>query len=73
MLWFLAGLVAFSAMERLQPRYLEAFTPAVCAVFGLSLSVLWRGWMLTAGWGRGAEALRIATRVALSSACSRPR
>ncbi len=40
--WFLVGLVAFSAMERLQARYLEAFAPAVCAVFGLSLSVLWR-------------------------------
>lgn len=41
--WFLTGLIAFSAMERLQVRYLEAFAPAVCAVFGLSLSVLWRG------------------------------
>jgi len=41
--WFLIGLVAFSAMERLQARYLEAFAPAVCAVFGLSLSALWRG------------------------------
>lgn len=40
-LWFLTGLVAFSAMQRLQARYLEAFAPAVCAVFGLSLSVLW--------------------------------
>ncbi len=40
--WFLTGLVAFSAMERLQVRYLEAFAPAVCAVFGLSLSLLWR-------------------------------
>ena len=42
-IWFLTGLVAFSAMERLQARYLEAFAPAICAVFGLSLSVLWRG------------------------------
>jgi 4-amino-4-deoxy-L-arabinose transferase-like glycosyltransferase len=41
--WFLTGLVAFSAMERLQVRYLEAFAPAVCAVFGCSLGVLWRG------------------------------
>jgi Dolichyl-phosphate-mannose-protein mannosyltransferase len=39
--WFATGLIAFSAMERLQPRYLEAFAPAVCAVFGLSLGVLW--------------------------------
>ncbi|HZL48858.1 MAG TPA: glycosyltransferase family 39 protein [Solirubrobacteraceae bacterium] len=41
-IWFLTGLLAFSAMERLQARYLEAFAPAVCAVFGCSLSVLWR-------------------------------
>jgi 4-amino-4-deoxy-L-arabinose transferase-like glycosyltransferase len=40
-IWFLTGLVAFSTMQRLQPRYLEAFAPALCAVFGLSLSVLW--------------------------------
>jgi len=39
--WFLTGLIAFSAMQRLQVRYLEAFTPAVCAVFGVSFSVLW--------------------------------
>jgi hypothetical protein len=41
LVWFATGLIAFSAMERLQPRYLEAFAPAVCAVFGLSLSMLW--------------------------------
>jgi hypothetical protein len=45
--WFATGLIAFSAMERLQPRYLEAFAPAVCAAFGASFSVLWR-----AGLGR---------------------
>ena len=42
--WFLTGLIAFSAMERLQVRYLEAFAPAICAVLGLSLSVLWTRW-----------------------------
>ncbi len=42
-IWFLTGLLAFSAMQRLQVRYLEAFAPAVCAVLGCSLSVLWRG------------------------------
>ncbi len=41
--WFLVGLAVFSAMERLQTRYLEAFAPAICAVFGLSVSSLWRG------------------------------
>ena len=43
LVWFATGSIAFSAMERLQPRYLEAFAPAVCALFGLSLSVLWNG------------------------------
>ncbi len=56
-LWFLTGLVAFSAMERLQVRYLEAFTPAACAALGLSLSALWRGGL---GAGRARQALRIA-------------
>jgi 4-amino-4-deoxy-L-arabinose transferase-like glycosyltransferase len=40
--WFVLGLVLFSAMQRLQTRYLEAFAPALCAVLGLSLSALWR-------------------------------
>jgi len=40
--WFLTGLIAFSTMERLQVRYLEAFAPAVCAVFGISLAALWQ-------------------------------
>ncbi len=39
--WFLTGLVVFSAMERLQVRYLETFAPAICAVFGLSVNTLW--------------------------------
>jgi hypothetical protein len=39
--WFLTGLVVFSAMQRLQVRYLEAWAPAVCAVLGLSLGALW--------------------------------
>jgi 4-amino-4-deoxy-L-arabinose transferase-like glycosyltransferase len=41
--WFLIGLVVFSAMQRMQVRYLEGFAPAVCAVLGLSLNALWRG------------------------------
>jgi 4-amino-4-deoxy-L-arabinose transferase-like glycosyltransferase len=43
LVWFATGLVAFSTMERLQARYLEAFAPAICAMFGLSLSALWSG------------------------------
>ncbi len=59
LVWFATGLIAFSAMERLQPRYLEAFAPAVCALFGLSFSVLW-----SYGLGRrsgGGESMRRAT------------
>jgi 4-amino-4-deoxy-L-arabinose transferase-like glycosyltransferase len=41
--WFLTGLIVFSAMRRLQTRYLEAFTPAICAVLGLAVGALWRG------------------------------
>ncbi len=52
--WFFTGLVAFSAMERLQVRYLEAFAPAVCAVFGCSLSMLWHSPL----GGRGGEQRR---------------
>jgi 4-amino-4-deoxy-L-arabinose transferase-like glycosyltransferase len=40
--WFLTGLVVFSAMHRLQTRYLEAFAPAACALLGLSLGALWQ-------------------------------
>jgi 4-amino-4-deoxy-L-arabinose transferase-like glycosyltransferase len=56
--WFLTGLVAFSAMERLQTRYLEAFAPAVCAVLGCSLRVLWRNGLGGGGSGeqRGGRA-----------------
>jgi 4-amino-4-deoxy-L-arabinose transferase-like glycosyltransferase len=61
-LWFLAGLIAFSAMERLQPRYLEAFAPAACALFGLSFGVLWRG-----GLARGGSGLGVAARGGLVS------
>jgi 4-amino-4-deoxy-L-arabinose transferase-like glycosyltransferase len=34
-LWMLSGLVLFSSMERLHPRYVEAFTPAVAAMLGI--------------------------------------
>jgi 4-amino-4-deoxy-L-arabinose transferase-like glycosyltransferase len=44
--WLLIGVVLLSHMQRPQPRYLEAFTPAVAAVFGAGLGRL-------AGGGRG--------------------
>jgi 4-amino-4-deoxy-L-arabinose transferase-like glycosyltransferase len=60
LVWFATGLIAFSAMERLQPRYLEAFAPAVCALFGLSFSVLWSlglGRRSRDGWSTSGAAL----------------
>lgn len=38
--WFISGVVLFSVMGRLHPRYLEAFTPAVAATIGVSLAWL---------------------------------
>ena len=37
-LWLLTGLVLFSHMERLHPRYVEGFTPAVAAMLGIGLA-----------------------------------
>ena len=42
-LWLLTGLVLFSAMTRLHPRYVEGFTPAVAALFGIGV-----GWVASA-------------------------
>jgi 4-amino-4-deoxy-L-arabinose transferase-like glycosyltransferase len=37
-LWMLTGIALFSAMERLHPRYVEAFTPAVAAMLGIGVA-----------------------------------
>ena len=36
--WVLTGVVIFSAMARLHPRYVEAFTPAVAAMLGVGVA-----------------------------------
>jgi 4-amino-4-deoxy-L-arabinose transferase-like glycosyltransferase len=41
-LWLLSGLVLFSAVGRLHPRYLEAFTPAVAVAAGVGAMALAR-------------------------------
>jgi 4-amino-4-deoxy-L-arabinose transferase-like glycosyltransferase len=38
MVWLLTGLLLFSAMGRLHPRYTEGFTPAVAATLGIGLA-----------------------------------
>jgi 4-amino-4-deoxy-L-arabinose transferase-like glycosyltransferase len=42
-LWALTGIVLFSEMARLHPRYVEAFTPAVAALLGIGLAWATRG------------------------------
>jgi 4-amino-4-deoxy-L-arabinose transferase-like glycosyltransferase len=37
-LWTLTGVVLFSHMARLHPRYVEAFTPAVAALLGIGVA-----------------------------------
>ncbi len=37
-LWMLAGIVLFSHMTRLHPRYVEGFTPAVAAMLGIGVA-----------------------------------
>ncbi|MEA2314877.1 MAG: hypothetical protein QOI03_1569 [Solirubrobacteraceae bacterium] len=37
-LWTLTGIVLFSEMARLHPRYVEAFTPAVAALLGIGVA-----------------------------------
>jgi 4-amino-4-deoxy-L-arabinose transferase-like glycosyltransferase len=36
--WLLTGIVLFSAMARLHPRYVEGFTPAVAGMFGIGVA-----------------------------------
>jgi 4-amino-4-deoxy-L-arabinose transferase-like glycosyltransferase len=38
--WLVTGLVLFSAMARLHPRYVESFTPAVAAMFGIGVALV---------------------------------
>jgi 4-amino-4-deoxy-L-arabinose transferase-like glycosyltransferase len=40
LVWLVTGIVLFSAMARLHPRYVESFTPAVAAMFGIGV-----GWV----------------------------
>jgi 4-amino-4-deoxy-L-arabinose transferase-like glycosyltransferase len=53
-LWMLAGLALFSHMVRLHPRYVEGFTPAVAAMFGIGV-----GWVAsTSSTDAGSGGLR---------------
>jgi len=41
--WLLSGVVLFSAMARLHPRYVESFTPAVAAAIGIGIGLIAAG------------------------------
>jgi 4-amino-4-deoxy-L-arabinose transferase-like glycosyltransferase len=49
-LWALTGIVLFSHMARLHPRYVEGFLPAVAAILGIGASwaAIPRGWLRAA-------------------------
>lgn len=76
-LWMLTGVVLYSGMVRLHPRYVEAFTPAVAAMLGIGVA-----WAATpAGaqsdtrsaitWGRVRLALLTAALVIVVYYCER--
>jgi len=50
--WLVTGIVLFSAMARLHPRYVESFTPAVAGMFGIGVGIL-------AGAGRRVRRLAV--------------
>jgi 4-amino-4-deoxy-L-arabinose transferase-like glycosyltransferase len=66
--WLLTGLVLFSEMKRLHPRYVEGFTPAVAALVGLGvawLASLATGWVGADPQRRIAKACVLAILLAL--------
>ncbi len=62
-LWMLAGLVLFSHMIRLHPRYVEGFTPAVAAMLGIGVSWAASTPAADSGGPPGLRSSRVADRV----------
>jgi 4-amino-4-deoxy-L-arabinose transferase-like glycosyltransferase len=60
LVWLATGVVLFSAMARLHPRYTEGFTPAVAAAAGVGLA-----WALRSGLAARALAAAAAAALAL--------
>jgi 4-amino-4-deoxy-L-arabinose transferase-like glycosyltransferase len=54
-LWLVVGVAGLSAMQRFEPRYLEAVDPAIAAVLGIGV-----GWLATRGAQRRAAAVALA-------------
>jgi 4-amino-4-deoxy-L-arabinose transferase-like glycosyltransferase len=64
--WLATGLVLFSAMTRLHPRYVEGFTPAVAALFGIGVAMLARASARTRGVRIACGALALGLLAALA-------
>lgn len=62
LLWLATGVLLFSAMSRLHPRYVEGFTPAVAAAAGIGLA-----WVSRTG-ARGRHRALLAAVVAVAMA-----
>jgi 4-amino-4-deoxy-L-arabinose transferase-like glycosyltransferase len=58
--WLLTGIVLFSAMVRLHPRYVESFTPAVAAMYGIGVA-----WVASRGTRGRLVALVLAALLAI--------
>ncbi len=54
-LWMLTGVVLFSQMARLHPRYVEGFTPAVAAMLGIGVA-----WALSPSGERSLARVKLA-------------
>jgi 4-amino-4-deoxy-L-arabinose transferase-like glycosyltransferase len=55
--WLLTGLILFSEMTRLHPRYVEGFTPAVAALLGVGVA-----WLASLAGGLAGEPRRRAVQ-----------
>ena len=58
--WLLTGIVLFSAMVRLHPRYVESFTPAVAAMYGIGVA-----WVANRGRRGGLVAIALVALLAI--------
>jgi 4-amino-4-deoxy-L-arabinose transferase-like glycosyltransferase len=68
--WLVIGVVLMSHMQRPQPRYLEAFTPAVAAVFGIGAGQLFAHARRTRGPAVALVAGAVVAGLALPAATS---
>jgi 4-amino-4-deoxy-L-arabinose transferase-like glycosyltransferase len=49
-MWLLTTGIFFSVSARFQPYYMTEMAPAICALFGIGLVVMWQDYRQSAGW-----------------------